>query len=522
MKSILTFILTLSCLLGYSQTFQSGVDVVIPDCGATVTSTINVSGLGPTIDCSVLGLQSVCIKINHTWDSDLDIFLIAPDLTIIELSTDNGGSGDHYGNGAANNTGVWTCFDMTFVPPVTGGVAPFMGNYLPEGDLGMVNNGQNPNGNWQLQVGDDACGDVGFINAWSLTFASTSLPCPPPPPNLCYTVGSIPYNWVAPAGTPVVMTDDAVTGALPIGFTFCFGGVNYTNFYIGSNGWVGFTAAQPTTFTSAPIPNVAVNYPKNCIMGPWQDWHPGVVGGPYITYQTLGIAPNRTLVVTWNNCPMFSCTTTLGSFQIILYETSNQIDNNLKNKPNCLAWAGGTAVQGLHDITGTVAVTVAGRNSTQWTAITESWRYTPTCAPCAPIVLPIELISFTGDKTQKYNRLSWTTASELNNDYFLLERSVDGYNWSSVSQINGSGNSSQKLDYLFDDYYFTNTTNYYRLSQVDFDGKNETFGVISIDNSIESKTLVKVVNFMGQEVNEYTTGVLIYYYSDGTCKRVIR
>lgn len=196
-------------------------------------------------------------------------------------------------------------------------------------------------------------------------------------PTNSYSISSLPY---APepynTGTFVTLGDDTQSASLPIGFTFCFFGSNYTNFYIGSNGWVAF-GPTATTFTSAPIPSTAATIPKNCIMGPWQDWHPGIAGGPYINYQTLGTAPNRRLVVSWNNCPMFSCTTTLGTFQIVLYETSNIIENHIQLKPNCLAWAGGTAVQGIHNAPGTVAFTVPGRNSTAWTAANESWRYTP-------------------------------------------------------------------------------------------------------------------------------------------------
>ncbi|MBL0328955.1 MAG: gliding motility-associated C-terminal domain-containing protein [Bacteroidetes bacterium] len=196
-------------------------------------------------------------------------------------------------------------------------------------------------------------------------------------PTTSYAVSSIGY---APGpytgGTFVTLTDDSQSGILPIGFTFCFFGNSYTNFYIGSNGWIAF-APTSTTFTSAPIPSVAATVPKNCIMGPWQDWHPGIAGGPYINYQTLGTAPNRRLVVSWNNCPMFSCTTTLGRFQIIIYESTNIIENHIATKPACLAWAGGTAVQGIHNAHGTIAYTVPGRNSTAWTATNEAWRYTP-------------------------------------------------------------------------------------------------------------------------------------------------
>ena len=134
---------------------------------------------------------------------------------------------------------------------------------------------------------DDFCGLQSEVT-WTSTLATTyyilvhgfgsgagayvlTMTCvaPPAPASLCYTVGQIAYSPIAPGGTSVTMTDDAVTGALPIGFTFCFGGVNYTNFYIGSNGWVGFTGGQPTTYTSVGIPNVGIGVPKNCIAGPW-------------------------------------------------------------------------------------------------------------------------------------------------------------------------------------------------------------------------------------------------------------
>jgi len=194
-----------------------------------------------------------------------------------------------------------------------------------------------------------------------------------------YAVVNIPYSPDPfNLGTTVSLSDDAVSAAFNIGFSFCFFGNTYTQFYIGSNGWVGFTAGQSTAFTSATIPNAAANIPKNVIMSPWQDWHPGTGNaGPYIRYQTLGAAPNRRLVVSWNNCPMFSCTSALGTFQIVLFETSNNVETRMQNKPNCAGWAGGTSVHGLHNLAGNAAVVVPGRNSTQWTTTNNAWRFTP-------------------------------------------------------------------------------------------------------------------------------------------------
>jgi len=198
-----------------------------------------------------------------------------------------------------------------------------------------------------------------------------------------YGVTNIPYVAQTNTGTQLFMSDDSQQGPFNIGFTFCFFGQTYNQFWVGSNGWISFSPAQPTTFTSATIPNGAGTVPKNCVMGPWQDWHPGL--GGQIRYQVQGTAPCRKLVVSWVGVPMFSCTNLLGTFHTVIYESTNVIENYIQSKPNCLAWAGGTAVQGLHNTTGTVAITVPGRNSTQWTANNDAYRYTPS----GPTVLPV-------------------------------------------------------------------------------------------------------------------------------------
>ena len=198
-----------------------------------------------------------------------------------------------------------------------------------------------------------------------------------------YNVSQIPFVNQTNNGTLVQLTDDSQSGVFNIGFTFCFYGQTYTQFRIGSNGWVSLgSGVQPFTFASLAIPTPNAAVPKNCIMGPWQDWNPGI--GGQIRYQVQGVAPCRKLVVSWIGVPMFSCTNLQGTFHIVLYESTNIIENHIANKPNCLQWAGGTAVQGIHNPTGTQAVTVAGRNSTQWTTINDARRYTPSGPPIQP------------------------------------------------------------------------------------------------------------------------------------------
>jgi gliding motility-associated-like protein len=197
-----------------------------------------------------------------------------------------------------------------------------------------------------------------------------------------YGVTNIPYVAQVNNGANVGLGDDAVSQLLNIGFTFCFFGNTYTQFYIGSNGWIGFSGGQPATFASVPIPTAAANVPKNCIMGPWQDWHPGI--GGQIRYQTTGVAPCRKLTVSWVNVPMYSCTNLQGTFHIVIYESTNVIENHIQNKPGCPQWAFGTAVQGIHNLAGNLAIPVPGRNSTQWTTQNNSYRWTPS----GPVVTP--------------------------------------------------------------------------------------------------------------------------------------
>jgi len=197
-----------------------------------------------------------------------------------------------------------------------------------------------------------------------------------------YNVSNIPYVAQTNNGTTLSMSDDSQQGPFNIGFNFCFFGTTYTQFWIGSNGWISFSPAQPTTFTSQSIPTTNGLVPKNCIMGPWQDWHPGI--GGQIKYQIQGVAPCRKLIVSWINVPMYSCTSNLGTFHIVIYETTNLIENHIQNKPPCLQWQNGTSVEGVHNLAGTVGITVPGRNSTAWVAQNDSWRWTPS----GPTVTP--------------------------------------------------------------------------------------------------------------------------------------
>ena len=85
--------------------------------------------------------------------------------------------------------------------------------------------------------------------------------------------------------------------------------------------------------------------------------------------------------------------------------------------------------------------------------------------------LPVELLSFDAKPNRNIVDITWATASELNSDYFLVQRSTDGTIFEDVAQVNAAGNSSVTKKYSSSDYEPYNGTSYYRLKQVDNDGQ---------------------------------------------------
>ena len=106
------------------------------------------------------------------------------------------------------------------------------------------------------------------------------------------------------------------------------------------------------------------------------------------------------------------------------------------------------------------------------TAGVKSGQGRVTLTPSTGCVLPIVLVSFTGENAGSQNKLTWVTASEINNAYFMVERSPDGIEpYEEVGTKDGAGNSNSMRTYELMDPHPLPTITYYRLKQVDFDGK---------------------------------------------------
>ncbi len=113
-------------------------------------------------------LDNVTIDISHTWSSDLDIYLISPSGTELELATDNGGSSDDAYNGTMFQDGG---ADITAAAPPFG-----VGPYAPEGGtFAATFAGESITGDWNLKVCDDVVGDTGTVNSFEITFCITPV-----------------------------------------------------------------------------------------------------------------------------------------------------------------------------------------------------------------------------------------------------------------------------------------------------------------------------------------------------------
>jgi len=108
-------------------------------------------------------------------------------------------------------------------------------------------------------------------------------------------------------------------------------------------------------------------------------------------------------------------------------------------------------------------------------------------APPAP--LPVELIHFDVHSTGKENVVEWTTASEINNDYFSIERSSGISDFKSIAKVSGMGNSTVSHDYTFMDVNPISGLSYYRLVQTDYDGTSTIFGPICVSSKARKQML---------------------------------
>jgi hypothetical protein len=138
-----------------------------------------------------------------------------------------------------------------------------------------------------------------------------------------------------------------------------------------------------------------------------------------------------------------------------------------------------------YSASGPSTIVVSGRANRADEIITYSIKVTP--CNCLEQLLPIELIDFSAELKETAVELFWTTLSEHNNDYFIIEKSIDGVNWETVTMIKSLGNSEQIQTYsVFDSSPFDGLS-YYRLKQTDVGGKYSYSKLESVFKHVQSE-----------------------------------
>jgi len=254
-----------------------------------------------------------------------------------------------------------------------------------------------------------------------------------------YNISTISFAPVPGAGTPVSLSDDQTSSVLPIGFTFNFYCNDYTQFYISSNGFIGFSAGMNQgCCTGQLLPNPA--NPNNLIAFAWEDLDPGAPGGGTVEYFTVGAAPNRILVVNFISVPHFpGPSPNLDvTIQMLLYEGSNAIEIHTTAMPT----DGGGHTMGIENIGGTIAHVVPGRNSNGgWSAFNEGIRFTQLSIP---------------DTSLTY---SWTPSTGLSNPNIIDPMASPSITTTYiVNAIIGSCSSSDTITIYLDTSNFITAT----------------------------------------------------------------
>jgi len=152
--------------------------------------------------------------------------------------------------------------------------------------------------------------------------------------------------------------------------------------------------------------------------------------------------------------------------------------------------------------------------------------YSTWIAQVSPLTgLPVNLVDFTAEVVEQQVHLNWITSEEWNNDYFEVQRSKDGQNWDEVAQIKGNGTINTTQEYKTVDTDPYQGISYYRLKNVDFDGKAEHSKAISVElgKPITSKPTLApnpIYDMFAVEFDIEREGAVNIFLSDASGKKV--
>lgn len=248
-----------------------------------------------------------------------------------------------------------------------------------------------------------------------------------------------------------------------------------------------------------------------------------LLGGPYFDGLACGnVNIDLTPYAGQSVRIVFSWTNTGGLLAPAVENTAGMIDNVVYTESSTYNYSWTSNVGGFTASSPSATATPVAATTYSLT-VTRcdgcAFATTVSVTDCNP--LPVELIEFEGEAAGTENQLRWITASELNNDYFLLERSIDAETWKLIAQVDGAGVSTETHNYGFGDKEFRKgAINYYRLTQVDLNGNQKVYpNLVAIDNLKDAPIIVKRINSLGQDIPSTQKGLVFLIYEDGTIEK---
>jgi len=193
-----------------------------------------------------------------------------------------------------------------------------------------------------------------------------------------YNVTPIIYSPPVPfsVGIQLGAIDDMWSSVLDLSFNFCFYNTYYHDVILSANGILSFDTSSAEGYSdwsfSNSLPSQSLQ--KNAVFGTYVDLDASQSGA--LLYYTAGTGTSRIFVYNVNGVALFSCNTPCTQ-QIILYETTNVIEVYLQDKPSCSTWNSGNSLIGIQDSLGLTGISPPGRNTGDWIANNEAWRFTP-------------------------------------------------------------------------------------------------------------------------------------------------
>lgn len=529
--SAFTNTITASGAVGIPDNLPVG-GVATADSVPTATALATASGarLEVTVPSGIgiyTGLQSINLTATHTRNSDLDLYLVSPDQTVFIISTDNGGMGADYSNITFSDAGNST-------PPTTD--SSFSGTiFKPEVQTFASYNGE-MTGTWILYAIDDDSSNTGNLTNFSVTMnviPSTTL-------NL--------YNMVINnSGTGLTINNNiSIASSAVVTLTNGALLLNDHTLILNNTATTAIAGGSATAYIVSET-NAAIN---NSII----QWKMGASTGAHI----FPFGVNGSYI------PFTFSKTTAGDADI---SVSTRATNSPDNLPlagvssvaavtNMNSSSGGSAATSVIDrwwdistsdtvtadltftyrgaentmsVTPTGGITAQHWNGTTWDAPTGNgtgvtsgtgtvsvagattfspWILTAMAAP-----LPISLLTFDAVCDQRNVAVNWSTITEINNDHFTVDKSMDGKKFTIVGTVKGSGNSIGLKNYSLTDFNPYKGTSYYRLTQTDYDGHSKIEKLIPVKNCFLNAIDVTVFNNMEGTITVCITAMQSENYS---------